>query len=267
MSLFWRNFIRAGVIFGLFLLILIINFADREQRRFFRLPSKIFSVPVYALGEFIEWMKLGWKRYVYLVNTQMENERLKRELLQKNLELNFAMEKLMELERIKSLLGYKELFQYSTIVANVTGYSSGGGYATLLIDRGENFGLKEGMPVVSSEGLVGIIRRVYPFSAEVLLITDKNISVDTFNIRTQEKFLLSGDGANGCRLKYYPRDGEASPGDVLVTAGLTEMFPKGISVGVITEVGNGKDGLFKEVKVKPFVNPSKVYHVLVIIKK
>lgn len=263
---FWKNFIRIIVIFLIFLTIIMINFTDREKRRFFRFPGRILSIAVSLFGGLVYETKNLWKRYVHLTGVEKENEKLKREILKKELEISILKEKLKTMERLEGLLGYREVFHYSTLVGNVIGYSSDGISRGILINAGSNLELKEGMPVVSSEGLIGIVAHVHPLSSNVVLITDKNLSVDVINMRTSEKAILTGDG-NVCRLKYYPKTGDVMIGDVFQTAGISETFPRGISVGSVIEVQEKDEGLFKEVKIKPFVDPKKINEVLIIMKK
>jgi rod shape-determining protein MreC len=267
MGSFWKNFLKIGILFLLFLSIIVINFTDKEKKRFFKFPGRILSIPVFLAGELAYEIKNGWRRYIYLIKVEKENERLKAELLQKENEINFLKEKLRTLERLQGLLGYREIFEYPTLIGNVIGYSSDGGYEVILINAGEKAGVKEGMPVVSYKGLIGVVTRVYPFSSSVLLITDKNISVDVINTRTLEKAILTGDGKNGCKLKYFSKTGDVAIGDVFQTAGISGLFPRGISVGTVVSITEGDEGLFKEVRVKPFVDPNKVNEVLVIMKR
>ncbi len=264
---FWKNFLKISMIFVIFLTVLVLNFTDREKKRFFRFPARIISIPIFAFGEVVYEIKNLWKRYVYLINVEKENENLKIKLLEKDIEINALREKLKILERLKGLLGYRETFQYSTVVGNVIGYSSDGKFKGILINIGKNQGLKEGMPVVSAGGLVGVVKQVYPFSSSVILITDKNLSVDVLNTRTLEKSILTGDGKDGCRLKYYLKTGDVAIGDVFQTARISEFFPRGISVGTVIELQNPDEGLYKEVKIRPFTDHKKLNEVLVIIKK
>jgi len=267
MENFWKNFIKIGILFILFLSIIVINFTDKEKRKFFKFPGKILSLPIFLAGELVNEIRNGWRRYIYLMDVEKENERLKTELLQKENELAFLKEKLRTLERLNELLGYREIFEYPTLVGNVIGYSSDGGYKGILINVGEKAGVKEGMPVVSYKGLIGVVNRVYPFSSNVLLITDKNISVDVMNMRTLEKAILTGDGKEGCRLKYFSKTGDVAIGDVFQTAGVSGLFPRGISVGTVISIEEGDEGLFKEVRIKPFVDPQKVNEVLVLMRR
>jgi len=267
MQSFWKNLVKLLFIFVVFLAIIIINFTDREKRRFFKFPARVFSVPIFAFGEMVYKVKNAWKRYIYLSGVEKENEKLKKELLEKYKEISILQERLRTLERLQELLGYREVFEYPTIVGNVIGYSSDGGYKGIIINAGKNSGIKDGMPVVSFEGLVGIVAHAHPFSSNVILITDKNLSIDVMNVRTLEKAILTGDGKNACRLKYYPKSGDVVIGDIFQTAGISELFPRGISVGTVIGIENRDEGLFKEVNIKPFVDPNKINEVLVIMKK
>ncbi len=265
MGPFWRNFVKIGALFFLLIIIIIVNFVDKKHRRFMSFPYKIFSIPIYAIGKGVDEMKGFFRKYIYLVHVESENRRLREELILKELELNLALERLKELERLKDFLGYRETFSYSTIVAKVIGFSSDSSYRAVTIDAGENHGVKKGMPVVTFGGLAGEVIEAGPFSSKVLLLTDPNLSVDVLNTRTLERYLLTGDGKDGCRLKYYPKTGEAKVGDVLVTAGIGNTFPPGISIGVVISLSPLDDNkLFRDVYVQPFVNFSKMNEVLVI---
>jgi rod shape-determining protein MreC len=135
------------------------------------------------------------------------------------------------------------------------------------IDRGERDLLRAGMPVVSSEGLVGQIRRTFGRYSDVLLTVDRTSAIDVVIDRTGARGMLRGTGESDrymCRIQYLARTDEVEVGDEIYTSGLGQRFPSNILIGSVTKVTRQDFGLYQEVEVQPAVNFSALEEVLVL---
>jgi len=190
---------------------------------------------------------------------------LKAELRELRREKALLQEKENENRRLKKLLNLKNQHEFPTLVAQVVGEDAVGWYRAFFINRGSEDGVAPSMPVASTEGVVGKVLRCSWDMAQVLLLTDPNLSVDCRVSRTRDRGVLKGAFERGCILKHISLRSEARPGDVVVTSGLDGVFPRGLTVGQIELLRKGDQGLFLEAQVKPAVEFSEIEEVLVIL--
>jgi rod shape-determining protein MreC len=208
-----------------------------------------------------------WLKYFVLINTHNENIRLKRELDSlKSVKYRYQ-ELLRTNQRLQSLLQFKESTDQPVIAAQVIGKDPSGWFQSVIIDKGENAGIKMNMPVVNAEGVVGKLVSVSYNYAKVLLVIDQNSSVDCIIQRSRDSGIVKGYSSKVCLLDYVLKSSDVRVGDVVVTSGLDRIFPKGIPVGDVIEVKDPPGELFKDVKISPRVNFSKLEELLVILKE
>ncbi len=123
------------------------------------------------------------------------------------------------------------------------------------------------MPVVNAGGVVGRLVSVSPNYAKVLLVIDQNSAVDSIIQRSRDEGIVKGLSAKLCKLDYVVKTSDVVVGDKVVTSGLGRVYPKGLPVGEVVEVVNIPGELFKEIKVRPMVDFSKLEELLVILKE
>ncbi len=137
----------------------------------------------------------------------------------------------------------------------------------LVVDRGERDRVRVGMPVVSSEGLVGQVSRLTGHRADVRLTVDQQSAVDIIIPRTGTLGMLRGTGERtryAARIEYLERTDEIRVGDDVYTSGLGHRFPASILVGRVTEVRRREFGLYQQAEVTPSVDFSALEEVLVL---
>lgn len=208
-----------------------------------------------------------WSEYFYLVNLSEENKRLKKEIESLKLENSRYREEIIEYRQLKKLLGFKKNIQYPGLVAMVIGRDPSGWFRSIIIDKGRKDGVRVNMPVLSSDGVVGRVVSVSRNYSQVLLITDQNGAVDCLAQRSRHRGILKGISSNCGRLDYVHKTADIKVGDILITSGLGGVFPKGIPVGRVIEVKEKPEEIFKYVKVKLFVDFTRLEQVLVILKE
>ncbi|NDB44876.1 MAG: rod shape-determining protein MreC [Betaproteobacteria bacterium] len=104
----------------------------------------------------------------------------------------------------------------------------------IVIDKGQLKGVMLGSPVVDTGGVVGQVTRVYPLSAEVTLLTDRDQTIPVLNSRTGARNIASGDILGGIpqiELKFVPASADVKEGDLLTTSGIDGVYPAGLQVG------------------------------------
>lgn len=202
-------------------------------------------------------------RYVLLVGTQAENERLHARI--RDLERRGTHQSEMELmnRRLKRLLALQRELPTKAVAASVTARDASVWFQSLTLNKGEIDGIQTGMPVIAAEGVVGLISSTSMHASRVLLLTDPNIGIDVLVQRTRVRGILSGLLERGTTLKYVKRSDDVRVGDRVVASGLDGVFPKGLPVGRVTEVSRKDRGLFLYAEVTPDADASRLEEVLV----
>jgi rod shape-determining protein MreC len=133
------------------------------------------------------------------------------------------------------------------------------------IDKGEHDGIKPDMAVITSDGVVGKVLRVYRSTALVLLIDDQTSGVGSILDKTRLQGILRGTPSGEVVLEKVMSDETVPTGELVLTSGGDGIFPKGLVVGHVTKVTNGSE-LFLNIRVHPSVNLNRLEEVLVVMK-
>ncbi len=206
-----------------------------------------------------------WRHYVDLVGVSRENERLKLEI-KRYVALNAEYREAVATNvRLSQLLDLKQNFNGPILTAHVIGRDPALWFKTMTIDKGISAGIKKGMPVVTVEGVVGQVINVSPRYAKVLLATDPNSAVDAIIQSNRALGIIKGDG-QVYRLDYVLKDSAVVKDDLIVTSGMGGVFPKGLLIGQVLEVGNDKRGMFHNITVRPAVNFRELEYVTIILQ-
>ena len=205
-----------------------------------------------------------WSGYVDLVGVKEENRRLQEELYQLQSEKNQHLEAVAALERLEAFLEFKKQNPYSMMTARVIGRDPTNWYRTMVIDKGEQDGVRMDMGVIAPGGVVGRVMKTAPGISQVQLLTDRSSAVAGLVQRTRDEGIIEGTERGLARIKYLPVLSEVQEGDIVLTSGLAGSFPKGLLIGRIHWVKKQERALFQEAKLTPMVDFSKLEEVLVI---
>jgi len=206
-----------------------------------------------------------WHNYIYLRGVRQENRDLKEELQKLQLEQVRLQQDAVQARRLQSLLGFKEQFIDQTVAAQVIGSSGSEQSRVVYIDKGSKDGIKEGMPVISAEGIVGKVILVQSSVSQLLLINDQTSGVGTILEQSRLQGVLKGRASGQLVLDKIMAEEDVKTGERVLTSGGDQIFPKGLPVGTIGEVKRG--GEFLQVLVKPAAALNHLEEVLVITKK
>ena len=147
-------------------------------------------------------------------------------------------ELLRENERLRELLNYTADSEYEVATARIIGTMPGKWYQEFTINAGSHAGIESGMIVYSADGLVGKVVYVAGGYARVLSLLDDASGVAVAVERTRDNAVLRAEEDSGqLRLYYLREDADIVPGDKIITSGIGGVYPKGIEVGVVSEVG------------------------------
>ncbi len=223
-------------------------------------------------GPFVRGISAGagslsgiWSSYLDLRKVRGENRTLQSKVEALEEEGREGEEYRRENLRLRELLDLRQGQEYPTLAAEVLSLGVAGQSRTALIGRGARDGVRRNMPVVNRRGVVGRIIQVGERLAKVQLLIDPNSGVAAMYQRTGGLGLVLGLGDRGCRMEYVSELEEAEVGDVVVTSGLDRIYPKGVTVGVVSAVEEG-DQLTKSILIRPEVDFQRLEEVLVLLR-
>ena len=206
-----------------------------------------------------------WKRYIFLVGLEDENERLKRDNALLINEINRYREDYLEGIRLQKLLAVKERTNHHTMAAMVIGRNQTSIIKTILINKGTSHGLRLDLPVIADQGVVGRIVETSAHVSRVLLLIDENSNIDALIQENRIQGILQGATSLGCSLKYVAKTETVNVGNIVISSGLSGLFPKGLLLGAVKNVEKTDSGLFQKIEVAPFVDFSRLEEVIVIV--
>ena len=205
-----------------------------------------------------------WSGYINLVYVRQDNLELKEKNDRLKMENSLLREKVLEYERLKKLLNFKEAYSFQSVACNVVGRNVDGYLKYIIIDRGSEDGIELKDPVISFDGLVGSVSEVYKNTARVDVILNIKNNASIMNKRTRAVGIIRGNGEGQLVVDYYDRLDKVEINDELITSGLGGVYPKGIAVGVVNRVDEKDTGLFQDLFVRPVVDFYKLENVLVL---
>lgn len=152
----------------------------------------------------------------------------------------------------------------ATVIAHVPDDPSG----SFIINIGQSQGITSGMPVITENGLVGIVGRVSERYCRVLTLMDPAVNIGVLDSTTLDTGILTGDASmreeNSARLTYLRLQSEASAGDLVLTSGYGEQIPQGLTVGYLSDVSLAATGLTLEGVIDLSARPENARQVFVI---
>ena len=203
---------------------------------------------------------------IELSSLRYENEVLRDQNARLSLELHKLREARLENVRLYELLHFRsqqetaESYRIARVIARNPARVS----STVLIDAGRDEGIQVRMPVVTADGLVGRVLAVHDHSAIVQLLIDRNCRVSAVVQRESRTNGIASFEDGAFYLKNVPLRADIEVGDLVVSSGLGDLFPKGLSVGQVVEIGDEAQGLFREVILAPSVNFHNLEEVFVL---
>jgi rod shape-determining protein MreC len=265
----YRNLIvLVGVLFAqvLGLAVQVKRTTDDESTRLIRIWAVDTVTP---LEKALVWVQTStgnvWHNYFYLRGVRAENRSLKQQVERMSLERVRMSQDADQARRLQALLAFKEQFISQTMAAQVIGSSGSELSRSVYIDKGERDGIKPDMAVITADGIVGKVLRVYGSTSLVLLIDDQTSGVGALLDKTRLQGILRGTPSGEVVLEKVMSDETVPSGEMVLTSGGDGIFPKGLLVGRVTKVSPGSE-LFLNIRVRPAADLSKLEEVLVVTK-
>ncbi|MBI5143465.1 MAG: rod shape-determining protein MreC [Candidatus Omnitrophica bacterium] len=253
-----KRILKYLIIFSILTLVVA---ASKNHAPLIRIRSIDLSAP--SLRSFNKTVS-AVKKLIPFASLRDENALLRNEIDLLKRKLEEAKPVYEENRRLKELLNYAKTLAYTTIPAQVIGRDPTNWSNSLIIDKGLMHGIRPNRAVLSPKGLVGRIIEIGKYSSKILLITDPGSKVGITLQKTGQGGILIGRPDGKCKMIYIALDAEVHPGDKVMTAGLSSIFPKGVLVGEVVGVGKEPGRLYKYAVVKPAQDFSRLEEVLCI---
>ncbi len=174
----------------------------------------------------------------------------------------------LENEQLRALLELRPAIAARTQAAEVLYEAADPFSRKLFVDRGQAQGVAAGAPVVNGAGVLGQVTRVYPLTAEVTLLVDKDAAIPVLNLRTQQRSVAFGgqqlQGAGAMELRFLPGNADVRVGDALVTSGLDGVYPPGLPVARVAEVQRRSEAGFARILLQPVARADAASHVVLV---
>jgi rod shape-determining protein MreC len=200
-----------------------------------------------------------------------ENDALRQQVIQNQ----FAVR---ENTRLRGLLDFHDgpAFprDYEGLAASVIARPAGAFAQAVVVAVGAKDGVTLNAPVVTQDGLVGLVTRAFASTSRVTLLTDEQLAVSALDVKSNAAGVVRHGRASAATLilDRVPKEDVVEVGDTVVTAGwrsnkLASLYPKGIPIGKVTSVGQTDTDPYKQVQVAPFASLSSLDAVLVLVRK
>jgi len=266
-----RAFITFGIVLCLTMSIVTINY--RQNPTFIEnmlgyviTPSQRFATNV---GGWVSGKLSVLANLAELERRNSELERLNEQLTADNSRLKI-LEK--ENERLTALLEIDQKYaNYPKVGAEIIARDMGNWYNRFTIDKGTNAGFEKNMVVLGTAGLIGLIEETGTTYSKVISLIDSSSSISAKSIRTDDIGFVRGDFQlmehGFCRMERIDITAQIMPGDEIITSNLSDIYPPGITIGVVKEIHPNPDGLTKYAIIQPVEDFKYLNTVLVIINK
>ncbi len=257
---------------GMVFLVALISFSLRDRTNA-TLPEQIIKDTVGVAQSLVakpaNYINGIFNSIDSLLNTYEENKRLKARLEDFAVVQAEATDLKSENTKLRELLDKTEsLKAFNPIQATVIARNPDQWEEKIILDKGSSHGVKKNMAVMTAKGLVGKITLVTPFTSEVELLytNNPNYRVSAMVLGEKEAYgLIEGfdEERNELIMKRIDSSMKVKVGEQVVSSGLGGIFPKGVPIGVITEVSTDDFGLTKMAYVKPSADSSILEHVVI----
>ena len=191
---------------------------------------------------------------------------LKRQQIAGALVLQQAQLQTAENNQLRRLMDAREHLPVKSMLAEILYDARDVNSRKVILDRGTQQGVALGLPVIDNQGVVGQVTRVFPFTSEVTLLTDKEQAIPVQLLRNGLRSVAYGRGKSGAlELRFTAPNADIQVGDIVVTSGLDGVYPAGLAVARVTQVENSAGGSFGGVVCQPLGGISNNTQLLILM--
>jgi rod shape-determining protein MreC len=211
-----------------------------------------------------------------LLGAKSENAKLKKEVEDLRTQVVANETAAQENKRLQELLGYVDgprfPENYSGVATRVVARPPTAYDQEMLVAAGSESGIQVNDPVVTEEGLVGLVTDVTSNGAKVTLLTDQSSAVSAMVLESGAAGIVrhGPSDPSALILDRVGKDALVQEGDLVITAGwrsgsLESLYPRGIPIGTVKSVGQQDVDLYKRIQIAPLVNFDALSDVIVLV--
>ncbi len=227
--------------------------------------ADIVALPMAHMASVDRSIRDGWMHYVALQGVREQNRELWSRIQRLEGDLNQWRERVLASERLAALQEFQQHAPISTMAAKVIGRSASNWYQGVILNKGDEDGVRVEMGVMTPAGVVGHIVRTGRSTSVALLIIDPNMAVGGLVQRTRDEGVVQGTAQGHVRMKYLPPLSSVAPGDAVITSGLVGMFPRGVLIGYVSRVEESEGELFQVATIVPAVPVRQLEEMLIVL--
>lgn len=196
---------------------------------------------------------LGAKEYLVTHDTLLQdNRQLMQQALTQSVDLQRLQSLQAENEHLRNLLGAAQALTQPARLGEILHMGRDPFTHKVVVNIGSRQGIVAGQAVVDGAGIIGQVTRVYPFSSEVTLITDKELAIPIQIERNSLRAIAFGHGRDTTiDLPYLPANVDIRKGDKLITSGIDGVYPTGLAVATVTQIERNPDSPFAKITCTP----------------
>ena len=200
---------------------------------------------------------------------EKENNELRQRIQEMTSDLIDYDQYKLDNEFYSEFLGIKEKHpDYQFQPATVISRDPANAFYSFTIDRGTLDGISPHAPVITADGLVGYISEAGPSFSTVITVVDPSLKVGAMDSRTRDIGMVSGNVSESydsqCRMSYLSRSSSVSVGDLIITSGSGGIFPQGLLIGTVSELGRETTDISMFAVIDPVVDFESLRDVMVI---
>jgi rod shape-determining protein MreC len=216
----------------------------------------------------------AWAYVADLMDAKSENDQLREQIETLRQQVIQEQTATRENQRLRELLGYvggpSFPEDFRAVAAQVVYRPSSPYRQEIVVAAGRGDGIKVNDPVVTDDGLVGLVTDVTSSGAKVRLVTDPESAVSAVVLSSDAHGVVEpGSTINSLILDRVTKDAVVNEGDLVITAGwqtgtLESLYPRGIPIGTVKSVGQQDVDLYKRIQIAPLVDFDSVTSVVVL---
>ena len=236
------------------------NVVDEAGTVFFPIQRTIYNT-----GNYFKETSYAVTEYKRILE---ENRKLKNENIKLDMAIEFNKTLAEENKRLQELLKMKETVALDLKVAKVNFRSPSNLYERFYINLGTKDGMQKNMIVLAGKTLIGKIGKVYEDYSLVDMVTGENFNLSVLT-ESQMLGIAKGSDEGTGELYFEPNTFENTLqlGEKVYTSGISEIYPKGLYVGYISEIDQDESQIFRSIKIKTDLDILNLNEVLVIVPK
>jgi cell shape-determining protein MreC len=169
--------------------------------------------------------------------------------------------------RLQRIAEMRERYEIPMLPAELVGVDASPWFRSVLVDRGRDRGVRSGMPVISEQGLVGLVTATSIRSAKAMLVLDRQAAIDGVIQRSRARGIVRGEGSDELAFEFVARGNDVQVDDQVITSGLGGVYPKGLLIGSVLSISDPGPGLVQTATIRPAVDFGRLEQVFVMLRR